>query len=500
MPQTPPDQNNPLLARQEAADADALFAQGRYRESLLKYLGAVKLWPANPDLHFNVAAAAIALDETRLVEPHLLNAISLEPRHARAHDALANWYGRFNDTERAARHSAIAISLEADNPSFLLTRATVLESAGEYAAALEAIGPLLNDPPFAERAAALYARIAPRLGREQHALEIIRSMLQLPAASAEARRRLHFAAATLLDRLQRYDEAFEQARMAHRIWAKRYDPREYERAFNSRIDHATKDRLGSLPHAAPSGTRPVFIVGMPRSGTSLIEQILSCHPQVFAAGELDALTRTAAMLDSGGVPYPQSLERLSAEDANRLANHYLSCVNPPSPAAAYFTDKMPLNFMYLDLVELLLPQSRVIHCTRNPLDTCLSCYMTDFSILQAFAEELPNLAHFYHNYQRIMNHWTGALTVPMLHVRYEDVVGDFEAETARILEFLGLPWDERCLRFHESKRPVATASRDQVRRPLYSSSVGRWKHYEKHLVPLAAMLDSSVPREIHGND
>jgi len=144
--------------------------------------------------------------------------------------------------------------------------------------------------------------------------------------------------------------------------------------------------------------------------------------------------------------------------------------------------------MYLDLIQVLLPGSRVIHCVRDPLDTCVSCYLTDFATGYDFATDLQNLGRFYADYRRLMRHWKSVLSLQILEVRYEGVVADIEGQARRMLDFLGLAWDARCVRFHESTRPVVTASRDQVRQPLYAASVGRWKHYERHLGPLRAGL------------
>ncbi|HXE53538.1 MAG TPA: sulfotransferase, partial [Tepidisphaeraceae bacterium] len=144
--------------------------------------------------------------------------------------------------------------------------------------------------------------------------------------------------------------------------------------------------------------------------------------------------------------------------------------------------------LHLELVELLFPQAHVIHCIRDPMDTCLSCYMTDFEVANGFQSELRHVGAYYRQYERLMAHWRRVLRIPILEVRYEEVIADVESQARRMLEFLSLRWDERCVNFHQSRRPVTTASRDQVRRPLYASSVGRWKHYQKHLAELAASL------------
>lgn len=394
--------------------------------------------------------------------------------------------GRFPE---AAEQFGQAIQQAGPRPDLHLNLALSLEAAEQWEAAWDAAGPAIGSFELADRAAALLARLAAKLNRDPQALDyVLAALLQTPT-DMFCRRQLHFAAATLLERLGRYDEAFGQARSAHQIFRPAYDPAARSSQFELRLNHWTPQRIQSLHRATHGNSRPVFIVGMPRSGTSLIEQILSCHPQIFAAGELGELGKVAMLLDSTGLPYPRSLESLSADSANRIARSYLDAIGALNRSAPYVTDKMPLNFMYLELVEALLPQSHVIHCTRDPLDTCLSCYMTDFATPYDFASDLTSLGQFYRLYVKMMEHWKRVLTLPILDVRYEDVVGDVEAQTRRMLDFLNLPWEPRCLDFHKSTRPVATASSEQVRRPIYRSSVGRRRKYEPHLHELIDMLD-----------
>ncbi len=231
---------------------------------------------------------------------------------------------------------------------------------------------------------------------------------------------------------------------------------------------------------------------MPRSGTSLVEQILACHPAVFGAGELSRLSEIAcpAAIASWnqGRAYPQCFDVMSPGIANELAANYLSLIEKMSRSARYVTDKQPQNFAYLGHAELLFPGCRVIHCLRDARDTCLSNYLTEFRIGQEFSHDLSHVAGYYRDYVQLMAHWKKALSLPMLDVRYEDLVADQEGQTHRILQFLNLPWDARCLSFHKSDRPVSTASREQVRKPMYSSSIGRWKNYQAHIPELLSLV------------
>ena len=271
-----------------------------------------------------------------------------------------------------------------------------------------------------------------------------------------------------------------------------YDPAAFEHLTGPQIDYFTRERVRAMPKATLRSDKPVFIVGMPRSGTSLVEQILASHPAVHGAGELDFIHHIwvgmLGMLGSNFGKYPKCLDNLTTEQVDGMADVYLSPLVAMKPDAVRITDKMPLNFLHLGLIASLFPSARIIHCRRDPMDTCLSCFMTHFNYPQPFQHDLEHLGHFYRLYEKLMGHWKTVIDLPMLEVSYEEVVADPEAQSRRMVEFLGLPWNDDCLKFHQTKRPCATASVMQVRRPVYGSSVGRWRHYEKHLGPLKSAL------------
>jgi tetratricopeptide (TPR) repeat protein len=481
-------------ARFEAAAGDAFYLQGQFRAALYRFEDAVALRPGEREYHYKLARAARRAEEPRLVEPHLLEAVRLDPDYAPAHNALGLWYRESGRLDEALRHTSAALALEPANADFAVTRASVLSSAGQARAAWDLLRPLVADETPGLWPAWLYAQVAPKLGREheERAAAVVRRALGAPGLSADAQRSLHFAAAALLDKMGRYDEAFDHARRGNETFRLPHDPAAQTEFVDRRIRYFTPARLKALPRATHTSRRPVFIVGMPRSGTSLVEQILASHPQVYGAGELTTLARIAASVNDAdwceGQPYPECLDALTVRRANRLAAEYLSAIDALDKDATYVTDKMPLNVLGLELVQLLLPGSRVIHCVRDAIDTCLSCYLTGFSVANEFTFDLAHLGAYYRDSARLVAHWKKVLSLPVLEVRYQDVVLDTEEETRRMLEFLDLPWDERCLRFYENPRRVATASEDQVRRPVYTSSIGRWKNYERHLPDLLQAL------------
>jgi len=488
-------------AREAIDRGDALTAKGRFNAALAQFQEAVWLCPSSSYNHFRVAGAAETLGRYDLVERHLHESIRLECSFAPAHSALSRLYHQSGKIERAIQHSAISVALAPRNPQFVAEHGTLLVMTGQAQQAWELIESMVAAPgPVFTFIATLYARIASKFGHEEKALEVVRRTLDATTETTEREHkvRLQFAASGLLETLGRYDEAFEYARAGNeliRTFSPRHDPALSSQRTTEKIDYFTAERLLTLPRATHGNRRPVFIVGMPRSGTSLVEQILASHSEVFGGGELETLSAilnpTNTREWSPDLAYPQSLETLSARRANRLATSYLSVINAINSVATYVTDKMPLNLLNLELVELLLPGCHVIYCTRNPLDTCLSCYMTDFAVGNEYKYDLGHTGAYLRDTVRLMDHWKKTLSLPILEMRYEDLVLDTEGQSRRLLEFLKLPWEEQCLDFHRNKRVLRTASEDQVRRPIYTSSIGRWKHYEAHLGPLIAGLRTS---------
>jgi hypothetical protein len=263
-------------------------------------------------------------------------------------------------------------------------------------------------------------------------------------------------------------------------------------AFDRRLFEAT---AGGGCHSS----LPVFVIGMPRSGTTLIEQILASHPAIHGAGELSDFDQLAhQMCDGGGKAFrvPEDTRILRPVDLLKLGETYVAGLQRLAPRAERITDKMPANFLYAGLIQLALPRARIIHVLREPRDTCLSCYSKLFTAEQNFTYDLGELGRYYRKYAGLMAHWRDVLPEGrMLEIRYEDVIDDLEGSARQLIEHCGLDWDPRCIAFHQSQRPVRTASAVQVRRPIYRTSLERWRAYETHLAPLFAELgDLATPR------
>lgn len=317
----------------------------------------------------------------------------------------------------------------------------------------------------------------------------IQALLADPKTSAHDQALLHFTLGHLRDRLGDFDGAFDAVSAGNALSPVTYDPAAAERRFENLRDFFTDERLAGLARSTVRSERPVFIVGVPRSGTTLVEQILDSHSDAAGAGELVDIQSIEKKIGAGEAP--RRLAELRAEDLDPHAARYLAVLDELDADAVRVTDKLPSNFERLGLIALLFPDARVVHCVRDPLDTCLSCFFQDFRFRNAYSFSLPHLAHYYAQYTALMHRWRDVLPMPMLDVRYETLVENPAETIAELLEFCGLDWDDRCLAFHENPRVVATSSVDQVRRPIYTNSIGRAAHYSNHLKPLVQALQAN---------
>ena len=325
-----------------------------------------------------------------------------------------------------------------------------------------------------------HARFARRDGDPRSVADLLERRVAAVDLNPRERALLLFELGHLYDHLGAYDTAFARFQTANRLRRPAFDRAGFARLIEGLIA-AGSDGV----QATNRSTVPVFIVGMPRSGTSLVEQILASHPAVFGAGELNDLPRLVAEISPG---YPGGLTELTAADLDRSAERHLARLASLGHGAERVTDKLPGNFLHLGIIARLFPGARIVHCLRDPLDTCLSCYFHDFGGIHPYAYDLGDLGFAYRQYECLMDHWRSTLPLPILEVRYEDLIADQEGMSRALVAFVGLDWRDECLQFHRTPRLVHTASYDQVRRPLYTSSVGRARHYYPHLGRLVEAL------------
>ena len=488
---------NPNLADAHCNLGNALRDLGHLQEALTRYQHAIELDPSRPEPHNNLANTHLDLMQLDQAEASYRKALQLKPDYIHAHTSLARvlrQQGRAAAAEETCRR---ALNLKPDSADI----ADIPETA-DSADTVAFLAELHADRGEFSEAEALFKRaleIDPDLPAARAGLVHCRRMTAadsawLPAAQRLLARRLplrqeiylRFAMGKYFDDLQDYPNAFENYRHANELTRKHapiFDRSDFTRQIDRICDTGTPEWLRRVHNPNESSERPIFIVGMPRSGTSLAEQILASHPQAFGAGELSFWHEAATVFDES--PLHESTQ---ASTITGLAQTYLRQLAALSPDARRVIDKMPTNFKLLGLIHAALPNARILHMQRHPIDTCLSIYFQNFSIAHTYASDLEDLAHYYSEYRRLMVHWSATLPPgTILDVSYEKLVSHPEESIRTLLEFVGLHWDDRCLESHATPRTVITPSKWQVRQKINSTSVDRWRHYERFIGPLRCL-------------
>lgn len=494
--------------------------QHAHAKDLLRH--SIRLDPKDPRAYNHLGQ--IVLEEKKIHEAIACfrRALEVDPNHTDALNNLANVLALNGQREQAIPLYRRALEIKPDAINSLYNLAIALKDDHIYDEALQLLqraveiqpdhassrhdlGVLLELQGRFDEAVEQYLavqKLRPRHTRSLAALLALRSfrpaeellrhaqeLLEDPAISDEDRIRLHRGLGKYYDREQRFDLAFAQfsaAKVAVRKRTRPFDEGALGAYFDSLMDTFSEEFF-FRPHATgPATQRPVFIVGMPRSGTTLAEQILASHPAIFAAGELQGIPSIVR----GLLPdYPQGFPVLRGAELNELARKYLAPLESIAPPAALrITDKLPVNFVQLGLIATLFPQARIVHCRRNPLDMGLSCFVELFRLTHDFTTDLEDIGRYFLQHERLMAHWRKVLPIAILEQRYENLVSDPETASHALIEHCGLPWDEACLNFQNTERVVNTPSRWQVRQPIYADSVGRWRHYERQLEPLRRLL------------
>lgn len=439
---------------------NVLRERGKPVEAEASYRQAIALEPNIAETHYNLGCLLDSQDRLVEAEAAYRRAIALKPDFADAHNNLGatlRFLGRFAAAQRCVEQ---ALRLAPRNPSYFLNLSEMKRFAIGDAdwAALDELAKNIEALPV-KKQIDLHFALAKAYEDLDHRDNTIRHLL---AGNALKRAQIQYDEAAALAGLDRIAEVF------------------------------TSELMQAFAGAGEPSSEPVFIVGMPRSGTTLIEQILASHPQVFGGGERPNLNDIAAGIGAfvcRPSPFPDVMTRISRRDLRRLGVRYVSEITRLSPNATHVTDKMPSNFRLAGLIHLILPNARIIHAVRDPLDTCFSCFSKLFANGQYQTYDLAELGRYYRRYQRVMAHWRRVLPAGrILDVQYEDVVTDLEGQARRIIAHCGLMWHDRCLAFHETERPVHTASAMQVREPIYRGAVGRAQQYVPFLQPLLDAL------------
>ncbi|GAC1302656.1 MAG: tetratricopeptide repeat protein [Steroidobacteraceae bacterium] len=481
----------------ELRKARHLERQGRLLEAIQAYRAVLARWPKQPDSWYNLALlqrrAHCIADALTSYER------AIELGAARAEEIYVNigviYADDLHRPEAAEAALQAALKLNPEYVPALLNFANLCEDRGRRNAAVALYEKILSRDPEHFLALARLANCC-RVDDPQDAIiGRLRRALDHPHATVADQADLGFALGKALDACGEYSAAFEAYRAANGRSrqtappeAKPYDPLAQERLVDQLIAMTPASRAAHGPRIAPStaSPQPIFIVGMFRSGSTLVEQILGGHPRISAGGELDLLPR---WLRERLQPFPESLRGLSMADLASAAARYLAELGALFPSADFVTDKRPDNFLLVGLIKALFPAAKIMHTRRAALDNCLAVFFLHLDQRMSYALDLAHIGHFYRQYERLMAHWKSLYPEDIFDVDYDAVVRNPESVIAALLDFLGLAWDQRCLNFAADGRVVKTASVWQVREPLHQRSSGRARHYERELASLRAYLD-----------
>ena len=516
--------STPNLLRQTLERGVAYQRAGKFKEAERIYHQILQRVPNQPDALNFLGVLAVEADQPSVAVDLIGRANKVRPRDHVILNNLGNALMLVHEMEKAVKHLKTALAIAPDFPEALYNMGRALRGLGraeeakayfekvlsikaDFVQAHSGLGRALLDLGRLDEAADKFRQVialepdhaagyvdlarARRFTAEDTEPDRIKALLARGELKAKDRIRLHYAAGKIHDDLGRFDDAFDHFRQANDLAGNVFDFGRHAARYDRLIDVFSAGFLAERQDFGDPSELPVFIVGVPRSGTTLVEQIVASHPRVRGAGELGSFGRLVGSLPEflkASEPYPDCVGALTPERSRELARRYLQELEGFSRGALRVTDKMPHNFERLGLIALLLPRARIIHCRRNPLDTCLSCFSHQFHEKHGYNCDLRNIGLYYRQYERLMVHWRSALPLKMIEVTYEELIANQESVSRRLVEFLGVEWDDRCLHFHSSERMVQTPSNWEVRQPLYTRSVERWRNYEKHLGPLKEAL------------
>jgi Sulfotransferase family/Tetratricopeptide repeat len=476
-----------------ALDCDIGAALGEWRRSLAGALRAIELGGRSTPNWLRAARAYRALQQRQAVESSL-EAAHAEAKSAEAHAALGDFYTQIEEYDRACRAYQEAVCRDPGNERYLFNRAATRRFLGLLEEAERDYDQVIARNPRDWEAYLNRSGLRVQTVARNHVPEL-EQCLPRSIESWRGEVSIRYALAKELEDLGEYCRSWEHLMLGARA-------RRQHLQYDVRIDVQTVDWIReAFPQKVASGsgdpsTEPIFIVGMPRTGSTLLERILTNQSEVFAAGEMTHLTE-AVVAAARCVVHKKDLSRQelvrasAAVDFAALGADYLTRTRARTGRLPHFTDKMPLNYLYCGIIRRALPHAHILHIRRHPLATCYSIYKTLFNQGYPFSYDLTELADYYIGYRRLMEHWRSTMPGEILDVSYEKLVAEPALEAQRVFDFCGLNWDPRYLEFHTMAEPATTASAAQVRRPIYRSSVDLWRHFNAELAPIADRLHAA---------
>ena len=510
--------------------AKHLLQSGNFSEAEKLYLHSLRLHKQQPVVYTQLAHAYTTAKKYDLAERYLVKLVETFPDIPYSHNSLAQYYesrNRHNDAfeiyeklltnhsdnipantgkarclvalgklKEAGDHLQFCLSENRGNIAIASEYCNYLVLTKKYNEAYNVSKNIISSLPAGSEVPegiALSHSIACRhIKKLEEAKSILENVISGNKISQESLEMMCFSMGDVLDSMRRFDEAFSYYHKANTINPLPTDITYYESVLSEIADTIDRSFLDALPSSGNTDNLPVFIIGMPRSGTSLVEQIIASHSQVHGAGELTDLWKIGNKISKAMnlLDYTENIANVDYKLLKNFSDEYINKLRSLSNDAKRISDKLPHNFIHIGLIERLFPNAHIIHCERHPFDTCLSIYFKKFNDNHVYSRNLKELALFYRKYHLLMNHWKETTLLNIHTVRYEDIVMQQETESKKLIQFIGLEWEDEVLEYYKSGRIIMTPSYQQASRPIYHDSVNRWKNYSKFIQPLEDVLGS----------
>lgn len=494
-----------LLLQQNPNDLNSLHLlaslasrSGHFEEAIQYLLKCLEIKPDIPDLHFDLATALFQSGNYPPALKECEQLLKFAPEHFGTMSLMAAILVKLGKYDEAIQVYEKLLKTNKDNAEILLRYGVTLRILGRADEAIDAFRNSLELNPELTEAYWNLANLK-TYNFDENDIEKMQGLIDSNSLSGDNLSHLSFALGKALEDKQDYDSAFEQYNLANRFYKKKhnYNPSETSVAVERQKSVFTKEFLASHAGAGSLAQDPIFIVGLPRSGSTLLEQILASHSQVDATMELAEITAMVRSLNKAEHPeemrgYPEIVTKLTNEELKNFGDEYIKRTQIYRKGAQYFIDKTPHNFLHIGLILSILPNAKIIDARRDPMACGFSIYKQQFARGHRFSNDLNDIGLYYQEYLSLMDHWHQVLPNKILTVNYESVVSDFENQVRQLLNFCGLDFEENCLSFYKSKRAVATVSSEQVRQPIYNSALEQWKKFEKHLDPLKNSLNAQI--------
>ena len=475
---------NPNIAEAHNNIGNIQKEQGDLKKAEQSYLSSLALKPNLISALHNLSIALRKQERYDEALSYCTRAISLDPTAAPPHNNLGILRYKQNCNEAAISSFKKALSIDPTLSDALSNLGSIYQELGDKKQALSYHRQALKlDPQLCMSHLAL----ADLKNHSQYDSEIqqMENLLASKKLDETQQAYLNFGLGKCYDDLHDYDKSFNFYQHGNSIVRKQrgHNKHDSETLFKDITNSYKPALFKQFVNSGHPDPTPIFIIGMPRSGTTLVEQIIASHPDVYGAGE-SGLLQSIVEKKFGSLDISKNTKKLTQENLRLIGEEYIHHLRKLSSSAKYITDKMPQNFMLVGMIKLALPNATIIHCLRDPVATCLSCFKQYFVASQSFSFDLNDLAHYYQLYQQLMLHWKMVLPGYINDFQYEDLINNQQQQSKLLLEMCSLTWDDACLKFHQSARPIKTASFAQVRKPIYTASIQNWKNYEKHLTPL----------------